>query len=50
MINLPSGSIQRIVLDVKGRGYSDDLLQSVVQNIRVKCADVYPNIPIDIMY
>ena len=48
--NLPAGSTQRIVLDVKGRGYSDDLLQSVIQNIRVKCADVYPNIPIDIMY
>ena len=48
--NLPAGSTQRIVLDVKGRGYSDDFLQSVIQNIRVKCADVYPNIPIDIMY
>ena len=47
--NLPKGSKQRIVLDVKGRGYSDDLIENVISNIRLKCADVYPNIPIDIL-
>ena len=48
--NLPAGSTQRIVLDVKGRGFSDELIQNVVNNIRVKLADVYPNIPIDVLY
>lgn len=48
--NLPEGSTQRIVLDVKGRGYSEDLIQSVVNNIKVKCANIYPNIPVDILY
>lgn len=50
VVNLPAGSTQRIVLDVKGRHFSDDLVQSVVNNIRVKLADVYPNIPIDVLY
>lgn len=48
--NLPAGSTQRIVLDVKGRGFSDETIQMVVNNIRAKCANVYPDIPIDILY
>lgn len=48
--NLPAGSTQRVVLDVKGRGYSDDLINAVINNIKVKCADIYPNIPVDILY
>lgn len=48
--NLPQGSTQRIVLDVKGRGFSDDLIQSVINNIRVKLDGIYPNIPIDVLY
>lgn len=48
--NLPQSSTQRIVLDVKGRGLSDDLIQSVINNIRVKLDGIYPNIPIDVLY
>lgn len=48
--NLPKGSTQRVVLDVKGRGYSDDLIQNVVNNIKARCANVYPDLPIDILY
>lgn len=48
--NLPPGSTQRIVLDVKGRGFSDELIQTVINNIKVKCADIYPDIPVDVLY
>ena len=35
---------------MKGRNYSEDLVKAVVNNIKVKCADVYPDIPIDVLY
>ena len=47
--NLPSGSTQRIVLNTEGRGFSQELIDEVVENIRVNLKDIYPNIPIDIM-
>lgn len=47
--NLPKGSTQEIVLDVRGRGFSDDLIKLVMKNIRLRCDGVYPNIPIEIM-
>lgn len=46
--NLPSNSTQRIVLDVTDRGYSEELVDEVVQNITENLMDVYPNIPIDV--
>jgi len=48
--DLPGGSSQRIVLDVNGRGYSKELVESVQQRIWDSLADVYPNIPIDIRW
>lgn len=48
--DLPKGSTQRIVLDVKGRGYSNELIQTVINNIKVKCANIYFDIPVDVMY
>lgn len=48
-IHLPEGSTQRIVLDVQGRNYSNQTIQSVIDRIRSTCSDVYPNIPIDVM-
>lgn len=47
--NLPSGSTQRIVLDVKGRGYTEGLILTVKEKIQNELKDIYPNIPIDIM-
>ena len=47
--NLPTGSTQRIVLDVQGRNYSKSLIEQVKEGIWNACDDVYPNIPIDIM-
>lgn len=47
--NLPEGSIQRVVLDVKGRGYDQSVIDAAKQGIWSKLADIYPDIPIDIM-
>lgn len=47
--NLPQGSTQKIVLDVRGRGFSKELIEMVMKNIRLRCNNVYPNIPIEIL-
>lgn len=47
--HLPKGSLQRIVLDVRGRGYDDALIEAVKQAIWTRLDSVYPNIPIEIM-
>lgn len=47
--NLPAGSTQEIVLDVRGRGFSDELIDSVITAIRNRLANIYPDIPITIL-
>lgn len=47
--NLPQGSTQKIVLDVRGRDFSKELLDMVTKNIHLRCDSVYPNIPIEIL-
>ena len=47
--NLPRGSTQRIILDVTGRGFSETTCTNVVNEILTLLADVYPNIPIEIV-
>ena len=47
--NLPEGSLQRVVLDITGRGYDDALVEAVKQGIWSRLDAVYPNIPIEIM-
>ncbi|MBE6470066.1 MAG: hypothetical protein E7001_09055 [Coriobacteriaceae bacterium] len=42
--NLPEGSLQRVVLDVTGRGYDDVLIETIKQGIRTKLESVYSNI------
>lgn len=48
-VSLPEGYVQRIVLDVEGRGFSGDLVNSVIEGILTRLAPIYPNIPIDIV-
>lgn len=48
-VSLPEGYVQRIVLDVGGRGFSGDLVNSVIEGILTRLANIYPNIPIDII-
>lgn len=47
--NLPSGSTQRVVLDVTGRNFSQELVDSVISKIHNLLSDIYPNIPIDVV-
>lgn len=47
--NLPPGSTQEIILDVRGRGFSKDVISNVVENIQSRCAPVYKDIPIIVM-
>lgn len=47
--NLPAGSTQEIVLDVRGRGFSDELIEYVVKAIQSRLANVYPDIPVTIL-
>ena len=48
-VNLPSGSTQRIVLDVQGRNYDKKLIKEVIEDIQRTCNHSYLNIPVDIM-
>lgn len=47
--NLPPGTSQRVVLDVKGRGFSKDIINLTKDGIQKRCADVYPNLPVSVM-
>lgn len=47
--NLPKGSTQEIVLDVRGRNFPKELIDMVIKNIHLRCDGVYPNIPIQIL-
>lgn len=47
--HMPPGTSQRVVLDVKGRGYSKDTINQVINGIQKRCADVYPNLPVSVM-
>lgn len=48
-VNCPPGTTQRIVLDVRGRNFSQELISTVTETIETRLVDIYPNIPIDIL-
>lgn len=45
--DLPEGSTQRVVLDVRGRGYSKEFVNSVVKKVQ---ASIGGDVPIDILW
>jgi hypothetical protein len=47
--NLPAGSTQEIVLDVRGRCFSDELIDATITAIHKRLANIYPDIPITIL-
>ena len=49
IVNMPEGTTQRIVLDVTNRGFSEEIVTMVKENIWTRLADIYPDIPIDIV-
>ena len=48
-IDLPKGSLQRIVLNVEGRGYTKQFVQRAIVEIQSACSAFYPNIPVEAM-
>ena len=49
VLNLPQGSTQRIILDVTGRGFSQSTVNTVRKGIWDRLADIYKDIPIEIV-
>lgn len=49
VLNCPPGTTQRIVLDVRGRNFSQELISAVTETIETRLVDIYPNIPIDFL-
>ncbi len=47
--DLPPDSLQRIALDVRGRGYTAEMIENAQNAIWSTLSEVYPNIPIDIL-
>ena len=47
--NLPQGSTQEIVLDVRGRGYEEEILKQIVKDIQERLVNVYPDIPVTLL-
>ena len=47
--NMPKGTTQRVVLDIRGRKYPKELVEDVINHILSTCSDVYPNIPVDLL-
>ena len=47
--DLPPDSLQRIALDVRGRGYTAEIIENAQNAIWSTLSEVYPNIPIDIL-
>ena len=49
VINLPQGSTQEILLDIRNRGYSNDFVVSIMKRIQTDLADIYADIPIRLL-
>lgn len=47
--NMPEGTLQRIILDVKNRGYSDAFLEGVKTELWETLSKIGPEIVIEIM-
>lgn len=48
--NLPNGFQQRIVIDARGRGYTQKFTDWIKQKIQDRLDSVYPNIPVDFIW
>lgn len=48
--HMPNGTTQRVVLDVKGRGYDSAFVEKVIVEIQKSLYNTYPDIPIAIMW
>ena len=48
-MDLPQGSLQRVVLDIRGRKLSKEQINDIVIGIKEACDEAYPNIPVDLL-
>lgn len=48
VVNLPAGTTQKIVLDVTGRGFPEEMVNAVAEIVQGKLYGIYPNIPVEI--
>lgn len=48
-VNMPEGTTQRVILDVRGRKYPKGLVERVIKDIQDACSGSYPNIPVDLL-
>lgn len=49
VVNMPDGTLQRVVLDTRERNYSTGLIGDVVLRIQAACSDSYPDLPVDVI-
>ena len=47
---LPDNYSQRVILDVRGRGYTQHFVDNIISEIQQACADLYKDIPIDAIW
>ena len=47
--NMPEGTLQRVVLDIRERNYSTDLLEKVMLKIQNACSSSYIDLPVDFL-
>lgn len=47
--HMPDGTKQVICLDVRGQGLSEERIEEVKERVKEACADVYKDIPVDII-
>ncbi len=48
--NLPEGSTQRLVLDVRGRSYPEEMVTKAVNDIHIRIGKFYVDLPVDIIW
>ena len=49
IVNMPSGTTQRVVLDVTDRGFSPEMVERVAAEVQKVLQPIYKNIPVDIV-
>ena len=48
-LDLPDDATQMVVLDVRGRGYTEEFLEETIKFIKDSCSQVYADLPIEII-
>jgi NADPH-dependent ferric siderophore reductase len=47
--HLPKNSIQELILDIRGKNYSEKILEQLRANIQNMVKDIYPDMPVIFM-